>query len=89
MNNSGSPDSNARFKIGMAHSLGTDNGFNYLTYNITSNNEAVVLCMIGSESSVPILFAGKCLYIIYSGTSNKRHLERGQTFSTKPKVPLP
>ena len=61
INNNGLPDTNARFKIGIDHSLGTDNGENYLTYIITRNTEAVVLCMIGNQSSTPTAFAGKCL----------------------------
>ena len=64
--NEGIPNSNARFtshnSMGMIfNSSQTDDGKNYLTYNITSETEAVVLCMIGDEHSTPVVFAGECM----------------------------
>lgn len=61
INDNGFPDSNARFKfhnsLGMTFkSSQIDTGTDYLTYNLT---EAVILCMIGDESSTPVVFAGE------------------------------
>lgn len=66
LNELGFPNQNARFtshnSMGAIFNFSqTDDGAKYLTYNVTAETEAVVLCMIGDEHSTPVVFAGECM----------------------------